>query len=94
MTISLGQIIVWLIIGALAGSWAGMVFRRNRKGFGRFGNLILGLIGAIIGGYLFDFLNIDLGLGAIAITFEDLIAAFAGALILLAIISFLGRSRR
>ena len=93
MTISLGQIIVWLIIGALAGSLAGMVVRRSRSGFGRFGNLILGLIGAVVGGYLFDLLNISLGLGAISITFEDLIAAFAGSLILLGAISLLRRSR-
>ncbi|MEM7028230.1 MAG: GlsB/YeaQ/YmgE family stress response membrane protein [Chloroflexota bacterium] len=94
MTISLGQIIVWLIIGALAGSLAGMVVRRSTSGFGRFGNLILGLIGAVIGGYLFDFFNINLGLGSLTITFEDLIAAFAGSLILLAIIGLLRRRRR
>ena len=93
MEISVGQVIVWIIIGALAGSLTGMVMTRSRQGFGRWTNLVVGLIGALIGGFLFDLFNIDLGLGELAITFEDLLAAFIGSLILLAIIAFLRRMR-
>ena len=79
-------VVVWLIIGALAGSFTGMVVTRSKQGFGRWTNLGIGLVGAIIGGVLFELFNINLGLGAIAITFEDLLAAFLGSLIFLGVI--------
>jgi uncharacterized membrane protein YeaQ/YmgE (transglycosylase-associated protein family) len=83
------QLVVWLIIGALAGSLAGMVVTGSRKGYGPATNILLGLIGAVIGGYVFDKLNVDLGLGSITISFEEVAAAFVGSLILLALLSFL-----
>ncbi|MBN1283818.1 MAG: GlsB/YeaQ/YmgE family stress response membrane protein [Anaerolineae bacterium] len=91
MNISLGQVIVWLIVGALAGSLAGMIVTRRRKGYGPLTNIVLGLIGAVIGGFLFKLLNINLGLGEIAISFDDLVAAFVGSLILLGIVALLMR---
>jgi len=89
INVTADQVVVWLIIGALAGSLAGMLMKRGKKGFGLFSNLLIGLIGALIGGFLLDLLNINLGLGQLTISFEDLIAAFAGALIFLVILSFI-----
>ncbi len=83
MKITIDQIIVWLIVGALAGSFTGMVVKRSKEGFGRFTNLGIGLVGALIGGSIFKVFNIDLGLGELAITFEDLLSAFIGSLIFL-----------
>jgi len=76
----LGQIIVWLIVGGLAGTLAGRLVTMKKEGLGRCTNLVIGLIGALIGGGLFKVFHIDLGLGEIKITFEDLIAAFLGSL--------------
>ena len=73
MNISLDQIIVWLVIGAIAGSLAGLVVKRTREGFGRFSNLGIGLVGALVGGLLFRGLVIDLGLGAISVSLEDIV---------------------
>ena len=87
--VTVDQVVVWLIIGALAGSVAGMLMKREKKGFGLFSNLLIGLIGALIGGFLLDLLNVNLGLGKLTISFEDLIAAFAGSLIFLVILSFI-----
>ena len=42
---SLGQFVVWLIIGLLGGSLAGLIIKRERKGFGILRNLGLGLAG-------------------------------------------------
>ena len=42
---------------------AGMVVKRQKTGFGRFGNLGVGLVGALIGGALVKLFSIDLGLG-------------------------------
>ncbi|MBN1679514.1 MAG: GlsB/YeaQ/YmgE family stress response membrane protein [Anaerolineae bacterium] len=88
---STDQIIIWLIVGALAGSLVGMLITRDRKGFGLVRNLIVGLLGALIGGVIFDILDVDLGLGDLAITAEDLVAAFVGSLLLLVVVSFLGK---
>ncbi len=77
------QIIVWFIVGAIAGSLAGLVAKRSKKGYGRFTNLGIGLVGALIGGFLFRILRIDLGLGSISVSLEDIVAAFVGAILLL-----------
>ena len=83
MDVTVSQIIVWLIVGALAGSLTGVVVKRTKKGFGPFTNLGIGLVGALIGGSIFRAFNIDLGLGDLAISFQDLLAAFLGSLIFL-----------
>ncbi len=79
MTIS--KIIVWLIIGALAGTLAGRLVTFSKQGLGFWTNLGLGMLGAVVGGGLFWLLGINLGLGEIKITFEDLISAFVGSLL-------------
>ncbi|MBN2471728.1 MAG: GlsB/YeaQ/YmgE family stress response membrane protein [Anaerolineae bacterium] len=89
--ITVGQIIVWLIVGGLAGSLTGILVRRDKKGFGPLQNLVIGLVGALIGGAIFNLFNINLGLGQIAVSVEDLLAAFIGSLILLVVIWFIRR---
>ena len=54
---------------------------RKKEGLGRWTNLGVGLVGALVGGYLFNVLHIDLGLGDLKVTFEDLIAAVCGSLL-------------
>jgi len=81
----LGQIIVWLIIGCLAGTLAGRLVTFKKEGLGRWTNLAVGLIGALIGGGVFKVFHIDLGLGEIKLTFEDLIAAILGSLLFIAL---------
>lgn len=85
MSIDVGQLIVWLIIGSLAGFLAGQVVRG--RSFGVLGNMVIGLVGALIGGLIFELLNIRIG-GLPTFTFrvEDLIVAFLGALILIAVV--------
>ena len=71
-----------------------MVVVRRKEGFGRFVNLGIGLAGALIGGFLFDVLGIDLGLADITVSLGDVVAALVGALIFWAGVSFILRSRR
>ncbi len=66
-----------LLIGAAAGFLAGLVMKG--KGFGMFGNVIVGLIGAFIGGKIAGWLGMDLGDGAKG----HLLTAFSGAVIFL-----------
>jgi uncharacterized membrane protein YeaQ/YmgE (transglycosylase-associated protein family) len=71
-------VIGWLIVGLIAGWLAGKVSRG--RGFGCIANIILGLIGAILGGWIFTKLGI-LGGGLI----YSIAAATLGAVILVAI---------
>ena len=87
MKITVDDVITWLIVGALAGSVAGVLVKRRKEGFGRVLNLGIGLVGALIGGFLFKVLHIELGLlGAVTITSEQVVAGVCGSLIFLAII--------
>ncbi len=84
---TIDQLVAWGIIGLLAGSLSGMFLKRNKNGLaGLFSKLVIGLMGALLGGFLFDLLNINLGLGNLTLSFEDLIAAFVGSLIFLVIL--------
>lgn len=94
MTITLGQVLIWVIVGALAGSLIGMAITRKKKGFGPYVNLGIGMAGALIGGLIFKLFNIDLGLGNIAVSLEDLISAFIGSLCFLAILWYMRKSYR
>jgi len=86
MEITIGNVIGWLVAGILAGSLAGILVKRSREGFGRFGNLLIGLVGGLIGGSLFQIFNISLGLENISVSLQDLVAAFIGSLIFLTIV--------
>ena len=83
MHISVDQIIVWLVVGAVAGTLIGALVKRSRKGFGAAANLGIGLVGALIGGLLFKLLDLELGLGKIAVSLEDIVAASVGSLLFL-----------
>ena len=70
-------IILWLIIGAVAGWLAGKIV--EGAGFGLIVDIIVGVVGALIGGWLAGLLGIDIGGGLIG----SLIVAVVGAVILL-----------
>ena len=78
-------IIVWLIVGAIAGWLAGMVVKGG--GFGLIGDIIVGIIGALIAGWLLPQIGIAIGGGVIA----AIINAFIGAVILLIILRLIKR---
>jgi len=75
--------IIWfLIIGAVAGWLAGIVMKG--KGAGLLINIIVGCVGAVLGGYLLGLIGISAG-GLIG----SLITAFVGAVVLLFIVSLI-----
>ena len=80
---NLGQIIVWIIVGGFAGTLAGRAVTFKKEGLGRWTNFLVGMIGAVIGGELFKLFRINFGLGELKVTFEDLIAAFIGSLLVI-----------
>lgn len=80
------QIIVWLVVGAIAGTLIGAIVKRSKKGFGAATNLGIGLVGALIGGLLFRLLDLDLGLGKVSVSLEDIVAATVGSILFLLIL--------
>jgi uncharacterized membrane protein YeaQ/YmgE (transglycosylase-associated protein family) len=72
------SVIAWVIIGLIAGWLAGTVSRG--RGFGWIADIILGMVGAILGGWIFSKLNIHGG-GLL----YSIAAATVGAVILVAI---------
>ena len=79
------SILVTLLVGGVAGWLAGLVMRGS--GYGIIGDIIVGLVGAVIGNWLVAVLGISVNLGSVV---ADRIAiAVAGALVLLFLVGFL-----
>jgi uncharacterized membrane protein YeaQ/YmgE (transglycosylase-associated protein family) len=79
-------IIIWLIVGAIAGWLAGMVVKGG--GFGLIGDIIVGIVGALIAGWLLPRIGLFIGGDFIG----DIINAFIGAVILLLIVRLIKRA--
>ena len=94
MNISIGEVIIWIIVGGFAGSVVGAIVTRKREGYGRWKNLGIGLVGAVIGGVLFKLFKIDLGFGELRITFEDILSAMLSSFILLVAIWMIGKRQK
>jgi uncharacterized membrane protein YeaQ/YmgE (transglycosylase-associated protein family) len=74
----MGNFIVWIIIGAIAGFLASKVL--SGKGMGLIWDIVVGILGAFLGGWL-------AGLAGIAVTslLMQVVVAFIGAVILLVV---------
>jgi len=86
------NILVWIIFGALAGWIASMIMNKNKQ-MGAIANIVVGVVGAFIGGYIMDFFGAD---GITGFNLQSLIVAVVGAVVLLYVIGLIsgGRGRR
>jgi len=82
---SLIAILIWILVGAVAGWLAGLVMRG--AGFGLIGNILVGIVGAVVAGFLLPKIGIVIGGNIIA----SILNAFVGAVIVLFIIGLLRR---
>ena len=71
-------ILAVLVIGAIAGWLAGLIVRG--AGFGLIGNIVIGIIGALVASWLLPRLGVNLGNSAI----RDIVNATIGAVIVAA----------
>ncbi len=85
MYLSKESLLVILFVGIVAGWLAGRVL--DGGGFGLIGDLVVGLLGALIGDWLLPRLGIHLGAGIVAL----IINAFIGAVVLLLLLRLFGR---
>jgi uncharacterized membrane protein YeaQ/YmgE (transglycosylase-associated protein family) len=86
MVMTIEALIIWLVIGAVAGWLAGLIM--EGYGFGLIGNIVVGIVGALIAGWLLPKLGFVLigGIGA------AIVNAVIGAVILLAVIGFVKKA--
>jgi uncharacterized membrane protein YeaQ/YmgE (transglycosylase-associated protein family) len=78
---TLETVLVWIVIGAVAGILAeSMVGGPRRTGLGT--AILIGILGAFIGGWLFSALGIAIGGGILG----TIVTAFIGALVLLLLV--------
>jgi uncharacterized membrane protein YeaQ/YmgE (transglycosylase-associated protein family) len=82
---TLTSLIIFLIIGLVAGWLAGVVWKG--RGFGLVVNILIGVVGAFIGGWLFG--RLVPGMGGLV---SSIITAFVGAIILLFVVSLARRA--
>ena len=85
-------IILWLIIGGVVGWLASIVMRRDGNQ-GIFLNIVVGIIGAMLGGWLIGPLVGAPSINSGVISVGSLLVSFIGAVILLAIVNLITRSR-
>jgi uncharacterized membrane protein YeaQ/YmgE (transglycosylase-associated protein family) len=91
VTLDPGSLLVWALIGLIAGFLATKVMTGHGKGIVT--DIVVGVIGAIAGGFLARYLGVTTAATSHSIIVE-IVIAFAGAVILLAILRLAGFGRR
>jgi uncharacterized membrane protein YeaQ/YmgE (transglycosylase-associated protein family) len=81
------NIILWIIFGALAGWIASMIMNTNKEQ-GAVANIIIGIVGAFIGGFLSQLLG---GPGVSGFSLTSLFIAVLGSVVLIFFIRMLSR---
>ncbi len=81
--------IVWIIFGALAGWIASIIMKKNKK-MGAIANIVVGIFGAFIGGYIMEFFGAG---GVTGFNFYSLFVAIMGAMVLLWVVGLFSRKR-
>ncbi|MCH9699381.1 MAG: GlsB/YeaQ/YmgE family stress response membrane protein [Gammaproteobacteria bacterium] len=76
---------MFLGIGAVAGWLAGTLMKGG--GYGLIGNIVIGILGAVVGGFVFNFFGISAG-GLIG----SIVTATVGAILLLYLIRLIKRA--
>ena len=82
------DIVTWLIVGLVAGLLASYAI--GGVGYGLLGDIVIGIVGAVVGGWLFGRLNIPVPFGGLA---GVIFVAFIGAVVLLFLLRLI-RGRR
>ena len=72
-----GMFVAWVVVGLFAGWLAGFVMRGG--GYGLIGDMVLGLVGSVVGGWIFRALGASAGAGLVPTVF----VAFVGAVIVI-----------
>lgn len=80
-------ILAWIILGGIAG-WLASIITKNNANMGLIKNIVVGILGAMIGGFVFSFFG---GTGVTGFNLWSVFVAFVGAAVLLAVINLFTR---
>jgi uncharacterized membrane protein YeaQ/YmgE (transglycosylase-associated protein family) len=80
-------ILAWIIIGGLAG-WIGSMIAGTNARMGLFANIIVGIVGAFIGGFIFSLIG---GAGVTGFNLWSLFVATVGAVVLLWVVKLFSK---
>ena len=83
---SVETILIWMAIGLVAGWLASRVV--GRGGYGLIGDIVLGIVGAFLGGLMFRTLHLKTPFSGVAST---IFVAFVGAVVLLLLMRLVSR---
>jgi uncharacterized membrane protein YeaQ/YmgE (transglycosylase-associated protein family) len=83
------DLLTWIIVGLVAGVLASLVM--GGTGYGIIGDIIIGIVGAFIGGWLFRQLGVASPMGGLA---GVIFVAFVGAVVLIFILRLIRGGRR
>jgi len=84
-------LLAWIVFGGLAGWLASVLMRRNDR-MGCLTNIVVGVVGAFIGGFLFQLVT---GAGiSMGFNLRSFLVAVGGAVVLLFVVGLFGRRRR
>jgi len=83
------NIILWIVFGAIAGWIASMVMGANAR-MGALANIVVGIVGAIIGGFLMT--NVFGAPGVTGFNLPSMLVAIVGAVILLFLVGLVRRT--
>jgi uncharacterized membrane protein YeaQ/YmgE (transglycosylase-associated protein family) len=84
----LTNLIFWILLGALAGWIDSMIMGRNAQ-MGALANIIVGIIGALVGGFIMNSLG---GPGVTGFNLYSILVAIGGAVVLLLIVGLFRRA--
>ena len=86
-------IIAWIVLGAIAGWVAGMLVKGD-EGMGAIGHVVLGIVGALVGGFLANAMGFGSGReGGDIVNLQSIIVAIIGAVIVVFVWGLLTRRR-
>jgi uncharacterized membrane protein YeaQ/YmgE (transglycosylase-associated protein family) len=88
ISITIAQLLVWLVVGGIAGTLAGMAVTRSKEGYGPLTNLVVGLAGVVIGGFVFSLIHLNMNLGRVTIRVDQVVSAFTGSLVFIGLVGF------
>lgn len=85
--------LLWLVFGALIGWLASIVMRRDAQQ-GTLTNIVVGIVGAFIGGLLFNLAGLSgANINDSAFSLSSLVVSFIGAVVLLGIVNMMQRGQ-
>jgi uncharacterized membrane protein YeaQ/YmgE (transglycosylase-associated protein family) len=81
------SIVIWLVIGAVAGFLAGLIM--DGGGFGLIGNIVIGILGSVVAGYFFPRLGVSIPIADPLV--RSIAVSTIGAIVLLFVIGLVRR---